>query len=178
MCYYKNRSSRYPLRSLPLSTGLVLGKPLQQSTGRKTETVKAYIKNKMGQLTRSLPFRMAAGRLGIWLMKVGRVLQVRYANWNYEFRLRTEILAHPDFCHINVSHKLTTNEVGHLFTIPEQGPVKMTAMLVELFAVKGVAKIAMRPFQMTIEKGSVFEWSELLPEVEAIMLKHLTPLVS
>lgn len=58
-----------------------------------------------------MPFRMDIGKLGMWLMKVGRTLQVRYANWNSEFRLEVEFHPNPDRSTIHVSEQVTAESI-------------------------------------------------------------------
>jgi hypothetical protein len=60
---------------------------------------------------RNLPFRMAIGKFGIWLTKVGRYLQVNYADWNSEFRLKVKYVPNPDMCCIPVSEIVTTQQI-------------------------------------------------------------------
>lgn len=119
---------------------------------------------------------MLIGRLGIKLAEFGRFLQVRYANWNAEFRLKHSFLpsnANPDYCIIHVSERVIHRHVT-TFDSPGAQPEEMTPMVHELFGVKGVSEIILRAYEVSIIKGSVFSWEEILPQVEAVILKHLT----
>lgn len=83
------------------------------------------------------PLRMSIGRFGIWLVKVGRVLQVRYANWNSEFRLKVKLYPTvPDECDIYTS-AVMTQEAIITFASPGSQLERQTSMVKELFRVKG-----------------------------------------
>jgi len=98
--------------------------------------IRAVASYRWERIVLNLPFRMAMGRLGIFLMKIGRVLQVRYANWNSEFRLKHELWSSmPERCHIHVSEPVTNvNEL----TFETQGsqPRRITPMVTALFDIK------------------------------------------
>jgi len=131
-----------------------------------------FIKNITSRITRNLPFRMAVGRFGILLMKVGRVLQVRYANYNSEVRLKHEIIC-ASHCTLHVSEALIESATLS-FDGPTSQPRKITPMVRDLFSIRGVAHITLRPYEVEIRKGNVFSWQELLPSLERVVLEHLT----
>jgi hypothetical protein len=126
---------------------------------------------------RDLPFRMQLGKLGIWLQKVGRVLQVRYANWNSEFRLVVEMgpigLA-GEQCTFHVSEILLTTQEGVTFNYREAQIRKQTPMIKELLNLKGVKSVYLHPYFVFVMKAKVYDWAELLPEIERIILEHCT----
>lgn len=125
------------------------------------------------RIATDLPFRMAVGRFGIRLAQLGRTLQVRYANWNSEFRLKHEIieLAYKE-CRVHVSEPVT--RVSYLtFAASSEQPRQMTPMVRELFLIRGISQIHLTPYCVILRKGEVFSWEELLPDVEAVLLKHL-----
>ena len=128
---------------------------------------------KKSRFARNLPFRMTLGRLGIWLAKVGRALQTRYANWNSEFRLQPEFFPNPDYCTLHVSEEVATEPWILTFEGPEAQPKEMTPMVRNLFRVKGVSKVTLQRYEVSIGKGRVYDWKELLPQIEAILLKGL-----
>ncbi len=39
---------------------------------------------------------------------------------------------------------------------------------------KGVTEVVFRPYHISIGKARVFSWEEILPEIEKVILKHLT----
>lgn len=121
---------------------------------------------------RNLPLRMTAGRFGIWLMSIGRFLQVRYANWNGEFRLKHEFCTNPDYCIIHVSDPVI-KETIITFDSPNSQPDKSMPIVQDLFDINGVAKVTIQRYRVSIEKGHVYRWEELLPDIENILLKHL-----
>ena len=134
--------------------------------------MKSFFNSIIERITRNLPCRMALGRLGIKLMKLGRFLQVRYANWNSEFRLSVEFYPNPDCCSVHVS-EIITEETILTFDSPSRQWEKQIPLVVELFQIKGVRRVTVEPYEVSIEKGCVFSWDELLPRIEEVLLKHL-----
>jgi hypothetical protein len=116
--------------------------------------------------------RMAIGRLGMWLIKIGRILQVRYANWNSEFRLEHEFFPNQDFCTFHVSDRVT-DEIYLTFNSLDAQPSKQTPLVKDLLGLKGVAEVGLSPYQIRIEKARVYAWDELLSEIDRIILQHL-----
>ena len=136
--------------------------------------IRAAVNYRWERIVLNLPFRMVVGRLGIQLMKFGRVLQVRYANWNSEFRLKHEFSKFsPTYCYIFVSEPVT-GEIKLTFSSPNSQPTRMTPMVSALFDIKGVKSVALLPYEVVIVRGEVFSWEELLPSIEKVILEHLT----
>lgn len=133
---------------------------------------RAAVSYRWKQITTNMPLRMKVGRFGIWLVKVGRTLQIRYANWNSEFRLEHEYFPNPDMCTLHVSEAVTDKMIL-TFESPDWQPKEMTPLVKALFNTKGVAKVLLRPYQVGITKARVFSWQELLPSVERVVLEHL-----
>lgn len=171
----------HPFENLPFSKGLVSMATTSTTTRRKVMkflnnlvvAILAAIRYRWERITLNLPFRMAVGRFGIRLMEFGRILQVRYANWNGEFRLKNVISPdNTDFCTINVSEEVTSRTILS-FDSRDSQPQERTPMVCELFNVKGVRTIYLKPYEISVIKGSVFSWREVLPDVERVILKHL-----
>lgn len=118
---------------------------------------------------------MALGKLGIRLIAIGRWLQIRYANWNSEFRLKFEIgsLGTDHVANFHLSDRLTS-EIIVSFESPGAQPTRQTGLVKDLFAIAGVCRIWLHPYEILIRKGEVFSWEELRPDIEATILKHLT----
>lgn len=116
---------------------------------------------------------MRVGRFGIWLAKVGRALQVRYANWNGEFRLKLEYYPNPNACTLHVSEAVTSEQIL-TFDSSAYQVEKMTPMVRALFDIRGVAKVTLRPYVVGIYKARVFSWQELLPSIERVVMDSLT----
>lgn len=125
------------------------------------------------QFLTSLPLRMQLGKLGIWLAKVGRILQTRYANWNSEFRLEHEFHPDPDRCSVHVSEPVTNRRILS-FDSPSEQVGEQTEMIKSLFGIKGVVSVTLKGYEISIGKGRVYNWNELLPSVDEIIVKHLT----
>lgn len=125
------------------------------------------------QFCTNLPFRMKLGKFGMWLMKVGRVLQERYANWNSEFRMDHEFVPNPDMCIFHVSEVVTDQRILSFDSLNAQ-PEKKTPMVRELQSIKGLVRITIQPYMISIEKGRVFNWREILPRIDEVLLEHLT----
>ena len=138
--------------------------------------LRALVVNGWKRFTRNLPFRMSIGRLGIKLAKLGRFLQVRYANWNAEFRLQREFSKdNLNYCVMHVSERvLSSNRSVVTFDHPTAQPEYMTPMISNIFKVRGVSEVILRDYIVAIVKARVYSWDEILPQVEAIVLKHLT----
>lgn len=125
----------------------------------------------------NMPFRMALGKLGIRLVAIGRQLQIRYANWNREFRItfqeqpvRTHGLNCGDFF---VSEELTSTQ-GLTFHSRDSQPDKQTNLVRKLFEIKGVRSVTLFSYTIRIHKAEVFGWDELRPEIEEVVLRELT----
>lgn len=46
-------------------------------------------------------------------------------------------------------------------------------MINDLFRIKGIKRVTPEPYEIKVEKESVFNWQEILPEAEKIIIKHL-----
>ena len=115
------------------------------------------------------------GKLGIRMAAIGRFLQVRYANWNNEFRLKFETYGDPesDLGDFQISEQVTPTSVLS-FSSQDSQPGKQTDLVRRLFEIKGVAKISLHPYMIRITRAHVFEWDELRPAIEAVILGELT----
>lgn len=141
--------------------------PLQP---RKTKEKTMFFKTLGERLKLHLPFRMAVGKIGIWLMKVGRYLQVEYANWNREFRMKGE--TNEWWLMLHVSEAITSCQTVTFHsknTNLEYKPPFVDA----LFDIKGVKEVIIRPYEISIKRAEVFTWDELRPEIERVILEHL-----
>jgi hypothetical protein len=74
----------------------------------------------------------------------------------------------PDYCTLRVTGQVT-REMILTFTHPG----KKTPMTNDLFRIKGIQRVIPEPYEVTIKKESVFDWQEILPEAEKIIIKHL-----
>ena len=144
-----------------------------QFLNKVVSLIRAAVSYRWERITTNMPLRMKVGRFGIWLVKVGRVLQVRYANWNGEFRLKHEYPPNPDICVLYVSAQVTRSATL-TFDSPDSQPKEMTPMVRALFSIRGVDKVWLHPYEVSIVKARVFSWQEILPEVEKVVLEHLT----
>lgn len=50
---------------------------------------------------------------------------------------------------------------------------KKTPLIYDLFRIKGIKRVIPNSYEVKIEKESVFDWQEILPEAEKIIIKHL-----
>lgn len=125
------------------------------------------------KVKRNLPFRIAIGRFGMWLVKIGGFIQLRYAGWNRKLRLKHEFPPNPDICCLHFSEPATT-ECILSYMGPNSQLDKQTPMIEELFKVRGITEMFLKPYELQIEKAKVFEWGEILPKAEKIVIKHLT----
>lgn len=125
------------------------------------------------QIAINMPLRMQLGKLGISLVRFGRMLQVRYANWNREFRLKAEMCPNPNRCVFHVSEEVTTQMIL-TFESRDCQKEKSSSLIDDLFNIQGITSVTLMPYQVTIGKGTVFSWDELRPDIEAVLLRHLT----
>lgn len=133
-----------------------------------------FFTNLLDRLARHMPFRMMLGRFGIRLVHLGRFLQIRYANWNREFRLKSE--RSPGMGHdwrlYHVSAPVT--EEGTLtFNGANSQPSKQTPVVMSLFEIKGVCMVVLNPYRIELMIGSVFSYEELGPQIEEVILSSL-----
>jgi hypothetical protein len=134
-----------------------------------------YFKNLLDNAACKMPFRMTLGKLGIRLMAIGRWLQVRYANWNGEFRLKFVPGGYYENNRgiFHVSQIVVTCETLTFVSKTSQQN-KQTELVKNLFEIPGVDRITFHQYQIVIYKAEVFGWDEIRPQIEATILKHLT----
>jgi hypothetical protein len=133
------------------------------------------MKTLFNKLFRNLPFRIALGKLGIRLIAWGRWLQVRYANWNSEFRLQVVL----DECkaEYHVSHEVLKD--SYTLSFPSIQNLKVVSddlreMVEQLLKINGVQNVHLMRYRVLIFKAKVFEWNELCSQVEEVLLTFLT----
>ena len=119
-------------------------------------------------MTRNFPFPMAVGKFEMWITKTRRRLQLCYAYRNKDFRLRRQFYPNPDYCTLRVTGKVT-REMILTFTSPEN----KTPLINDLFRIMGIKRVIPAPYDIMVEKESIFDWQEILPEAEKIIIKHL-----
>jgi hypothetical protein len=95
----------------------------------------------------------------MWLMRTGR---------NENFKLKQKFYPNPNYCTLHVSGQVTRDMIL-TFTSPE----KNTPMINDLFRIKGMKRITHEAYDVTIEKEDSFDWREILPEAEKIVIQHL-----
>lgn len=44
-----------------------------------------------------------------------------------------------------------------------------TDLIKKLFEIKGISQIFIQPYELTIRKGSYFDWKDLMPKVEKVI---------
>jgi len=102
-----------------------------------------------------------------------RILQTRYANWNYEFRCKVEFHPNPDCASLHVSDPMTDDYIL-TFESPTWQEKKKTPLVDRLFSIKGVSKVTFQRYEVGLVKGGVFGWDEILPEAEKMILEYAT----
>ncbi len=95
----------------------------------------------------------------MWPRKTGR---------NKNFKVKQEFYPNPNYCTLHVSGQVTRDMILTL-TSPE----KNTPMMNALSAIKGMKRITPEPYDVTMEKEESFNWQEILPEAEKIVIQHL-----
>jgi hypothetical protein len=118
----------------------------------------------------NMPFRMILGKFGICLIKIGRQLQIRHANWNHEFKLQFDNHCLEDWGEFHVSEPLiTVQELS--FNSSASQMEKQTNLVRRLFAIRGVKKVLLQPYEITVVRAQVFDWDELRPQIPALRSK-------
>jgi hypothetical protein len=96
----------------------------------------------------------------MWLRKTVR---------NKNFKLEQKFHPNPDYCTLHVSGQVTREMILTL-----SSPEKNTPMINALSRIEGMKKITPEPYDVTMEKEESFDWQEILPAAEKIIIQHLT----
>jgi len=95
----------------------------------------------------------------MWLKKTGR---------RKNFKLEQKFHPNPDYCTLHFSGQVTRDMILTL-TSSE----KNTPMINDLSRIEGMKRITPEPYDLTMEKEHSFDWQEILPEAEKIIIQHL-----
>jgi hypothetical protein len=95
----------------------------------------------------------------MWLRKTVR---------NKNFKLKQKFYPNPDYCTLSISGQVTRDMILAL-TSPE----KNTPMINALSKIEGMKRITPEPYDITMEKEDTFDWKQILPEAEKIIVQHL-----
>ena len=104
----------------------------------------------------------------MWLSKTGRTLQLWHAHRNKNFKMKLQFYPNPDYCTLRVTGQVTRDMILTFIN-----PEKRMLMINDLFRIKGIKRVIPEPYEVKVEKESVFNWQELLPEAEKIIIKPL-----
>lgn len=94
----------------------------------------------------------------MWLWKTDRK----------NIKLQQKFHPNPNFCTLHVTGRVTRDMIL-TFTSPE----KNTPMVNDLSRIKGMKRITPEPYDVTIEKDDSFDWQQILPEAEKIIIQYL-----
>ena len=81
------------------------------------------------------------------------------------FKLQVEHHTNTDFLTYHVSVRVTAVD----------GNSPNRELLRDLYEVNGVGNIIFTPYEITIQKGQMFEWYEMQPSLETVIRRHLEP---
>ena len=95
----------------------------------------------------------------MWPSKTGR---------NKNFILKHQFFPNPDYCNLRVTGQVTREMILTLTS-----PKKNTPMINDLSRIKGMKRITPEPYDVTIENEDSFDWHEILPEAEKIIIQYL-----
>lgn len=95
----------------------------------------------------------------MWLRKTGR---------RKYFKLKQKFYPNPNYCTLHVSVQVSRDMILTLTS-----PKKNTPMINDLSRIKGMKRITPEPYDVTIEKEDSFDWHEILPEAEKIIIQYL-----
>lgn len=79
---------------------------------------------------------------------------------------------------IHVDH-IVTDKTIRSFSSPAQPSYEegeRPAVVRDLFAIPGVASVFLSPYQVTIHKGSVFGWNEIIPKAISALQVNFDPM--
>ena len=93
---------------------------------------------------------------------------LRQTRWNKNFKLKRQFYPNPNYCALRITGQVTRNMILTL-TSPE----RKRKLINNLFSIKGIKRIIPEPYEVKVEKESVFSWQKILPEAEKIICKHL-----
>jgi hypothetical protein len=84
------------------------------------------------------------------------------------FKLKQKFYPNPSYCTLQVTGQVTRDMILTLTS-----PKKNTPMINALSRIKGMKRITPEPYDVTIEKEESFDWREILPAAEKIIIQHL-----
>lgn len=85
-----------------------------------------------------------------------------------KIKLKHQFYPNPNYCSLRISGQVT-REMILAFT----SSGKKMPMINDLFRIKGIKRVTPEPYEIKVEKESVFKWQEILPKAEKIIIKHL-----
>ena len=104
----------------------------------------------------------------MWFRKTGRTLQLCYAYRNKDFRLKHQFYPNPNYCTFRFTGQVTREMILSL-----TNSEKKALLINDLFRIKGIKRVTPEPYNVKIEKEDLFNWQEILPEAERIIIQHL-----
>lgn len=127
----------------------------------------------LNRLVLVFPGRMRLGKFGMWMVRVGEVLQLRFAGRNKTFQMKVELLKSSYGAYFHISEKVT-NEAELTFYSPNSQRDKQPPFVQSLFAIQGVIHIWLNPYRIRIEWGEVFSPQEILPKAKKVLIEAFT----
>jgi len=125
------------------------------------------------QLLLVFPGRVALGKLGMWMVRVGEALQRCYAGWNKTFRLKVEQYGVQCMAIFHVSEKVT-DQWRLSFDSPDAQLNKQPSYVKQLFDLNGVTTVYLSPYSIQVNWGKVFSAEEIIPKVEKVLIEAFT----
>lgn len=86
-------------------------------------------------------------------------------------------LKHPNAVIVHVNQSLTDKscEVFKIGSITPDKESPTPAPVIEILAIPGVTVVQLFRYRLSVEKGDVFEWEDLFPQVLAIIKSYYSP---
>ncbi|MCH7492030.1 hypothetical protein IID19_00350 [Patescibacteria group bacterium] len=133
-----------------------------------------FLHNWWQSIQRKFPGRIILGKIGMWMVSAGQVLQRKYAGWNKDFRIKCDVFETSGYhtTYISLSDMITEENVI-TFGNPSAQLNKQTEYVKALFQISGICAVELRPYQVKIDYSPVFTYEELGPKVERILIQHL-----
>ncbi len=130
------------------------------------------------RILKAFPGRIALGRLGMWMVAKGQIIQRKYAGWNQTFRMKVEfgsrlnLGAHVACFHVS-TRVVPRDHVTVTFICPASQPALRAEYINELFDISGVYYIELCAYRIEVRWGEVFTAEDMVPQIETVLLRYL-----
>lgn len=86
-----------------------------------------------------------------------------------KFRLKEIFFPNKDIVEINISEQVTKKVIECFENLDDNN---MPLLVKNLFLIPGIASIYLSPYKISIKKGKVFSWEELIPNIKKVIYNY------